>query len=81
MTGKVTEVFIHHEIKLDQFLKWCRVASTGGHSKELIQNNMVTVNGVVENRRSRKLKHGDLVRVENMGSFRVASTRGVHGCM
>jgi len=65
------DIYIDGEIKLDQFLKWCRVASTGGHSKQMIHNNMVQVNGELENHRSRKLKSGDLVEVENMGSFRV----------
>jgi ribosome-associated protein len=60
-------------IMLDQFLKWCRVASTGGQSKYYILNNLVRVNGVPENRRSRKLKNRDLVEVENMGSFLVVS--------
>lgn len=71
MTDTVTEVYTDGEIKLDQFLKWCRAASTGGQSKQMIHSNMVTVNGAPENRRSRKLKDGDLVRVESMGSFRV----------
>ncbi len=69
----VNKIFINNEIKLDQFLKWCRVASTGGQSKYYILNNMVRVNRVPENRRSRKLKDGDLVEVENMGSFLVVS--------
>ncbi len=69
----VNKIFINNEIKLDQFLKWCRVASTGGQSKYYILNNMVRVNSVPENRRSRKLKDGDLVEVENMGSFLVVS--------
>jgi len=69
----VNKIFINNEIKLDQFLKWCRVASTGGQSKYYILNNMVRVNRVPEKRRSRKLKDGDLVEVENMGSFLVVS--------
>ncbi|SFR11910.1 RNA-binding S4 domain-containing protein [Desulfoscipio geothermicus] len=67
------DILIRDEIKLDQFLKWSRVTSTGGQSKLLIASDMVRVNGRLENRRSRKLKHGDLVEVENMGSFRVVT--------
>jgi ribosome-associated protein len=69
----VKDILIRDEIKLDQFLKWSRVASTGGQSKLLIAGDMVKVNGRLEKKRSRKLKHGDLVEVENMGSFRVVT--------
>lgn len=65
------EIYVDGDIKLDQFMKWCQVASTGGQGKQIIQNQMVKVNGVTETRRSRKLKSGDLVEVENKGSFRV----------
>ncbi|WP_337833514.1 RNA-binding S4 domain-containing protein [Desulfotruncus arcticus] len=66
---------MENEIRLDQFLKWSRTVSTGGQSKYLILNNKVKVNGVLENHRSRKLKHGDKVEIENMGSFRVVANR------
>lgn len=69
----VNKVLVNNEIRLDQFLKWCRVATTGGQSKYFILNNMVRVNKISENRRSRKLKNGDLVDVENIGSFLVVS--------
>ncbi|WP_347489494.1 RNA-binding S4 domain-containing protein [Desulfoscipio sp. XC116] len=69
----VKKISINSQIKLDQFLKWCRVASTGGQSKYFILNNMVKVNGVYENHRSRKLKSGDFVEVDNIGSFLVVS--------
>lgn len=69
----VNKILINSEIRLDQFLKWCRVATTGGQSKYYILNNMVRVNKILENRRSRKLKNGDLVDIENMGSFLVVS--------
>ncbi|KAF1085905.1 hypothetical protein SPSYN_00640 [Sporotomaculum syntrophicum] len=67
------KILIKNEIRLDQFLKWCRVATTGGQSKYYILNNMVRVNKISENRRSRKLKNGDLVDIENIGSFLVVS--------
>lgn len=69
------DIFVTSEIRLDQFLKWSRTVSTGGQSKYLILNNKVKVNGVLENKRSRKLTHGDQVEVENMGSFRVVANR------
>jgi ribosome-associated protein len=48
-------------IRLDQFLKLCDCASTGGEAKLLIQGGDVTVNGVLETRRRRKLVPGDVV--------------------
>lgn len=53
-------------IRLDQFLKWAGIVSTGGHAKELIQSGHVLVNGVIETHRGRKLNIGDTVKVENM---------------
>jgi len=48
-------------IQLDKFLKWAAVAETGGEAKLLVQEGLVKVNGVVEKRRSRSLKAGDVV--------------------
>ena len=46
---------------LDQFLKLCSAADTGGRAKWLIQHGEVKVNGQVETRRRRKLAPGDVV--------------------
>lgn len=51
-------------IKLDQFLKLAQVVQTGGQAKQLIQAGYVSVNGVVETRRGRKLQVGDTVEVD-----------------
>jgi ribosome-associated protein len=51
-------------IKLDQFLKFMGVASTGGQAKLIIIDGGVKVNGEVETRRGRKLVFGDKVTVE-----------------
>jgi ribosome-associated protein len=51
-------------IKLDQFLKLAQVVQTGGEAKLLIQSGQVLVNGVVETRRGRKLRKGDVVMVD-----------------
>lgn len=48
-------------IKLDQFLKFVQIASSGGQAKTMIQEGLVEVNGVVETRRGRKLFTGDRV--------------------
>lgn len=51
-------------IKLDQFLKLAQVVQTGGEAKVLIQSGQVMVNGVIETRRGRKLRPGDVVVVD-----------------
>ena len=48
-------------MKLDQFLKWHNVVSSGGEAKILIKSGQVEVNGVIEKRRGRKLVKGDKV--------------------
>jgi ribosome-associated protein len=48
-------------IKLDSFLKAVNAVSSGGEAKMLIQDGHVKVNGELELRRGRKLRHGDMV--------------------
>ncbi len=53
-------------MKLDQFLKWHGLVSTGGEAKALILTGNITVNGIVEVRRGRKLTNGDLINFGNI---------------
>jgi len=48
-------------MKLDQFLKWHNVVSSGGEAKIIIKAGKVSVNGEIEKRRGRKLIIGDRV--------------------
>ena len=48
-------------MKLDQFLKWKNLASSVGEAKIFIKSGSVKVNGVIETRRGRKLKRGDII--------------------
>ena len=48
-------------MKLDQFLKWKNLVSSGGEAKIYIKSGSVKVNGVIETRRGRKLNKGDKV--------------------
>ena len=48
-------------MKLDQFLKWKNLVSSGGEAKTIIKSGSVQVNGEVEIRRGRKLNKGDKV--------------------
>ena len=48
-------------IQLDQFLKLSGLVSTGGQAKVLIQGGEVKLNGLIETRRKKKIKAGDVV--------------------
>ncbi len=48
-------------MKLDQFLKWQNLVSSGGEAKVFIKSGSVEVNGKIETRRGRKLIKGDKV--------------------
>ena len=60
----------HESLRLDQFLKLCGIAETGGQAKLLIQGGEVVVNGEVETRRRRKLASGDVVQFDG-NNYRV----------
>ena len=48
-------------MKLDQFLKWHNVVSSGGEAKIFINSGQIKVNGQIEKKRGRKLVKGDKV--------------------
>jgi len=53
------QIGIHTEyIKLDSFLKLAGVTETGGQAKELIEKQLVFVNGETCTQRGRKLRPG-----------------------
>lgn len=56
-------------ITLGQFLKVADVISTGGAAKWFLSEHVVYVNGEEENRRGRKLKPEDTVKIPNVDSF------------
>lgn len=58
-------------IKLDQFIKWAGAAESGAFAKLMVENGDVKVNGQVCLQRGKKLKQGDTVEVENIGSFEI----------
>jgi ribosome-associated protein len=47
-------------IRLGQALKLSGLADTGGEARALVEEGAVTVNGEVETRRGRQLRHGDV---------------------
>lgn len=52
-------------IKLDQFLKFAGIAETGGHSKEMIAQGLVSVNGEICLQRGKKLYPSDIVEIDD----------------
>ncbi len=54
-------LLVYKTMKLDQYLKWKNLVSSGGEAKILIRSGSVKVNGLVETRRGRKLNKGDKV--------------------
>ena len=64
--NKKNEVKINTEIiKLDAFLKWAAIASSGSEAKFYIQDELVKVNNDVCTQRGKKLKVGDIVSFED----------------
>ena len=52
-------------ITLGILLKITGIIDTGGQAKFFLSDNTVLVNGEEENRRGRKLYHGDRIQVQN----------------
>jgi len=52
-------------ITLGILLKITGIIDTGGQAKFFLSENTVLVNGEEENRRGRKLYHGDVIQVQN----------------
>ena len=48
-------------IKLDAFLKWAAIVSSGSEAKLYIQDELVKVNSEICTQRGKKLKAGDVV--------------------
>ena len=52
-------------IKLDAFLKWAAIVSSGSEAKIYIQDGLVKVNTEICLQRGKKLKVGDIVSFED----------------
>ena len=53
-------------IKLDSLLKYAGLTETGGIAKEIVQAGKVKVNGEVCTMRGKKIRPGDLVRIDEI---------------
>ncbi|CRK82443.1 S4 domain-containing protein YaaA [Neobacillus massiliamazoniensis] len=56
-------------ITLGQFLKLADVIQTGGMAKWFLSENEIFINGEQDQRRGRKLRSGDKVRIPGFGDF------------
>lgn len=65
MIKKTTEITITTEyITLGQFLKFADIIGNGGEAKAFLAENEVKIDSVVDNRRGRKLRGGEIVEVQ-----------------
>ena len=66
------EVSIRDEfIKLAQVLKLSGTVGQGSDARAIIEEGLVKVNGETATQRGKKVRPGDVVEVEGMGSFKV----------
>lgn len=66
----MNEIHIDTEfVTLGQLLKMTDAISSGGMAKWFLSEHEVFVNGEVEDRRGRKLRHKDTVNIPEVGRF------------
>ncbi|MBZ2175702.1 RNA-binding S4 domain-containing protein [Schnuerera sp. xch1] len=56
-------------IKLDQLLKFAGIVQTGGESKIMINEGIVSVNGSIAKERGKKIRRGDIIEVKHIDKF------------
>lgn len=56
-------------IKLDQFLKLCGAAQTGGQAKIMIAEGMINVNNEVAFERGKKIRKNDIIDIKDYDKF------------
>lgn len=54
----------HDFIELNKLLKIMNLASSGGEANQLITEGYVSVNGVIETQKRKKLREGDVVELD-----------------
>ena len=58
-------------IQLDQFLKWANITTNGGDIRFFIEEKRILVNNEICLVKRKKLYHGDIVTIKNLGSWKV----------
>lgn len=61
--SEIEVVPVDGEIRLGQFLKLASLAESGAQARELVEQGEVLVDGIIEQRRGRRLATGALVEV------------------
>ncbi len=56
----------HEYIELIKLLKVTGVAESGGMAKAMVNNDEVSYNGVIDNRKRLKVRKGDLIEVQGV---------------
>ncbi|MEY8319459.1 RNA-binding S4 domain-containing protein [Lachnospiraceae bacterium 46-61] len=68
----MNEIIIKTEfIKLQQLLKLTGVINQGSDIKLYIKENKIMVNNIIATERGKKIYHGDVVMVKDIGKFKV----------
>mgnify|MGYP003484007524 FL=1 len=76
----MNELIIDREfVTLGQVLKMTDTISSGGMAKWFLSEHEVFVNGEAENRRGRKIKHGDIVNIPGVGRYKIVDAFIVNG--
>ena len=57
-------------IKLQQFIKLSKVVGQGSDAKILILDGIVKVNGEICLERGKKIRNGDIIEIERVGTFK-----------
>lgn len=60
-------------IQLDQLLKWAGIAGTGGQVRLLIDDGLITLNGIKIHERRKKIHPGDVIEIKDMGRWKVTA--------
>lgn len=58
-------------ITLGQFLKLAELIDSGGMAKWFLNEYEIFVNGEQDQRRGKKLRVGDEIKIQNFGSFKI----------
>lgn len=58
-------------ITLGQLLKMTNAISSGGMAKWFLEEHTVYVNDELEQRRGKKLRHGDIIRILDVGEYKI----------
>ena len=58
-------------IKLQQLLKLAGIVGQGSDAKLYIKNGEIKVNGITATQRGKKIYHGDIITIRNIGELKI----------